>query len=448
MLRKIAALLACIALGAFTASAQAPPAAPKTTLIKAGRMLEVRSGSYLANQGILIEGETIKQIGPLAEIERRAPQDAVVIDLSKATVLPGLIDCHAHLLDAMDARLNLNEALIMTIASMSPAQRVLLGAAMAREDLEAGFTTVRNVGHSGIDGDVALRDAVNNGWVPGPRIVAAARKLTPPGGQAIPVQYGMVKAFVDQEFLPVNGAESARAAVREDLRVGADVIKVVVDVDNRILGEDEMKAIVAEAHRGKVRVAAHATTAVGIEAAVNAGVDSIEHGDEATDESLKRMREKGIFLDPTAYSREEITDLFTRSRLMTEADKAGINAWLDKYIPQQKSLIDRARKLGVKMVAGSDMWFAYPGKTRGQATLGTLEAMQKHGMPPIEVLRATTIHAAELLGWQERVGSIEAGKFADLIALEGDPLRDVGELAGVKFVMKGGAVVKNQLAGR
>lgn len=442
MFKRIAyAILWTVVLSSF-ASAQAGPAKPKSILVKAGRVLDVDKGTYAANQGILIEGERIKQIGPLAEVERQAPKDAQIIDLSKATVLPGLIDCHAHLLDAVDT--HYDAPLVAQLATISPTLRVLLGAANAREDLEAGFTTVRNVGHSGIDGDVSLRKAIENGFVPGPRIQAAARKLTPPGGQAIDVPYNMRKTFVEAEFLPISGAESARAAVRENLVVGADFIKVVADVDNRILGEDEMKAIVAEAHRGGVRVAVHATTRLGIDAAVNAGVDSVEHGDAATDEMLQKMHDKGIFLDPTSYSREEFEGIFFKTRLMSDADKAGFKAYFDKAIPEQKSLMDRARRIGVKMVAGSDMWFDYPGKTRGQATLLTLDAMQKYGMPPADILRDATFNAAELMGWSDRVGTLSAGKFADLIALDGDPLKDVNELSKVKFVMKGGAIVRDE----
>lgn len=444
MLKRGLYAVSCAALFSSFALAQTGPATPKRIFIRAGRLIDVEKGVYVANQGILIEGQRIKRVGPLTEVERQAPKDAQIIDLSKATVLPGLIDCHAHLLDAMDARLNPQESLPLTIAQMSQSDRVLLGVVNAREDLEAGFTTVRNVGHSGVDGDVALRNAIENGWIPGPRIIASARKLTPPGGQAIPVVHNLVKAFVDEEFLPVNGPLEARRAVRENILIGAKLIKVVADDGDRVLAEDEMKAIVEEAHRSQVKVAVHATTKLGIETSVTAGVDSIEHGDEATDELLEKMRDKGIFLDPTAWSREGFYDLIVKSRHLSEDEAVGINLWLNRFTAQQKSLIERARKIGVKMVAGSDMWFRYPGKTRGQATLLTLDAMQKYGIPPTEVLRDTTFNAAELIGWSDRVGTLAEGKFADLIALDGDPLRDVNELNKVKFVMKGGAVVRDE----
>lgn len=327
-MKRIVQAIFWVALCASFVLAQTGPAKPKVIFIKAGRLIDVERGAYVANQGILIEGERIQQVGPLAEIERQAPKDAQVIDLSKATVLPGLIDCHAHLLDAMDARLNPDESIPLTVALRSQSDRVLLGVVNAREDLEAGFTTVRNVGHSGVDGDVALRNAIDTGWIPGPRVIASARKLTPPGGQAIPVQHNMVNAFVTEEFLPVNGPLEGRRAVRENILRDAKLIKVVADAGDRRLAEDEMKAIVEEAHRSSVKVAVHATTKLGIETAVNAGVDSIEHGDEATDEMLQKMRAKGVFLDPTAWSREAFTDLISKSRNLREEEKAGLNAWL------------------------------------------------------------------------------------------------------------------------
>ena len=154
-------------------------------------------------QGLWIEGGRIQQVGAFDEVRAAAPRDIAVVDLGRAAALPGLIDCHAHLLDAMDPGSSSADNLILTLTKQSPAKRALLGAAMAREMLEAGFTTVRNVGHSGIDGDVSLRDAIRNGWLPGPRIVAAARKIGPHGGQALPVQSGVIQTLVDQEYLTV-----------------------------------------------------------------------------------------------------------------------------------------------------------------------------------------------------------------------------------------------------
>ena len=418
---------------------------PRSALIKAGRILDVHTGTYLTNQGILVENGKIKEVGAVAAVQAHAPKGAKVIDLSKATVLPGLIDCHAHLLDANEAQAP-GDSILRTVAGMSPSKRVLLGARMAREDLEGGFTTVRNVGHSGIDGDAALRDAINAGWVQGPRMLAACRKITPPGGQAVHLNPAVAQQIVEQEFLPVSGPEEAHKAVRENLFYGADFIKVVADDAPRFVTPEEMTAIVEEAHRSHVKVAVHATTLTGIKTAVDAGVDSIEHGDEINDELLKEMKDKGIFFDVTeTFSGGRLRAFLEKSIVITPQLQQALTSYEAREAEEAPARIQRILKSGVKFAAGSDMWFDYPGKTRGQATAIMYGAMHDLGMPPLDIIRAATTNAAELLGWGDRVGSIEPGKFADIIAVSGDPLQDITELERVKFVMKGGIVVEDEL---
>lgn len=449
MKRKIiAALVLGLASFATAASAQEQGGDDaKVTLVKAGRLLDVKTGQYLPNYGVLVEGERIKLVGPLAEVQARAPMGAAVIDLGNATVLPGLIDSHSHLLSAMEGRLNISENVVVTLVQQGAVRRALLGAAMAREDLEAGITTVRNLGHSGAHGDAALRDAVNAGLLPGPRILAAARKLTPPGGQTLAgVDPAMAESIIAQEFRPVSGAEDARRAVREVLFAGADVVKVVADDGNRALGADELRAIVEEAHSRGVKVAAHATGAAAVRAAVEAGVDSVEHATEATDEVLRMMRERGLFLGATVWTPEAIAHIFTSARAMTAKERAEFEAFMARLVEPSSALLRRAMKVGVKIAPGSDMWWRYPGRTRGQASLLMLTALGRAGMPAPAIVRAVTADAAELLGRQASVGTVEAGKFADLVAVAGDPLADVAELERVRFVMKGGAVVKNEFA--
>ena len=442
MNRLTAGLLSC-ALLAIPAAAQAPQPPATTTLLKAGRLLDVKAGRYLENQGVLIEGERIKEVGPWAEVQARAPKDAKIIDLGRATVLPGLIDVHTHLLDAMDARLNIDEVLILAV-TRGPSRRALLGANNAREFLLAGFTSARNVGHSGIDGDVALRDAIEAGWVDGPRIQASARKLVPPGAQAMWVYGPLAEPLIEQEFLVVNGPEEGRRGVRENLYVDANVINVAVDPSTRALRVDELKAIVEEAHLSGLKVAAHATSKGGIQTAIDAEVDSIEHGTQATDEQLRAMSEKGIWLVPTLWTADGFRNLYYARRNFSTEERAEFEGFLQPYIETTTALLQRAMKSNVKIAAGSDMWFAYPRKTRGEATLLMLESMQAAGMPAADVLRCATNSAADLMGWGDQVGTIEAGRFADIIALEGDPVKDVNELKKVAFVMKGGKVYRNE----
>jgi imidazolonepropionase-like amidohydrolase len=328
------------------------------------------------------------------------------------------------------------------VAGQSASARAYVGAQNAREALEAGITSVRNVGHSGYDGDAALRDAIDAGRVPGPRLQAATRKLTPPGGQAFTLRPELAREIVDLEFLPLSGPEQARRAVREALVAGADVIKVVMDVDARVLAADETKAIVEEAHRSGRKVAAHATSALGIQAAIDAGVDSIEHADEATPAMLRQMREKKIALGATDWSARMLRDLFVAPLAYSEQEKAEFEKAITRWVEQSRARIARAREAGVPFVMASDMWMEYPGRTRGQASLLVLEGLQEEGVPPAEVLRAATLSGAELMGWSDRVGSLEAGKLADVVAVVGDPLADVAVLQNVSFVMKGGTVVR------
>jgi imidazolonepropionase-like amidohydrolase len=419
-------------------------ASPPQTVLKGGRILDVAAGRYLEGQAILVEGERIKEVAPLAIVQSHASADATVIDLGSATLLPGIIDCHAHLLANPRPGIGLNMNMLRMVAGQTASERAYVGAQNARETLEAGITSVRNVGHSGYDGDAALRNAIDAGRVPGPRMQAATRKITPPGGQAFALRPEVAKEIIDLEFLPVNGPDEARRAVREALFAGADVIKVVMDADTRVLGVDEVRTVVEEAHRSKVKVAAHATTLGGIQAAVYAGVDSVEHADEASDELFRAMHERNIFLGATDWSVEMLRDVFRDSVVRTDAEKAAVDDSIQKWVEATHARAARARKAGVRFVMASDMWMDYPRLGRGRAALTVLEGLQAGGMAPGEVLKAATVNGAELMGWADRVGSLEAGKLADVIAVDGDPLADVAVLQRVRFVMKGGAVVRKE----
>jgi imidazolonepropionase-like amidohydrolase len=415
--------------------------APVKVAIRCGRLIDGKSDAPISNAIILIEGERIAAAGANVAI----PAGAEVIDLGGATVLPGLIDCHTHLLQNYNGELKGDDPnMILTVTQMSTAKRALLGAAMGREDLEAGITTVRDLGNSGWNGDVALRDAINEGWVVGPRIIASTRALSAAGGQFGEVS-AAVQKIIEQEYAVISGVEDARRAVRQALYDGADCIKVIVNTGPRVVSLEEMKVIVEEAHRVRRKVAAHAIGDQATRIAAEAGVDSIEHAYVVPDDVLKLMAEKKIFLVPTDGPADAYVGIFERPQ--TEQQRKEAETRWKFLISGSRKRLERAVKAGVRVAAGSDMYYQIPGKTRGQASLSMLRAYQESGMTPLQIIRAATVSAAELLGWQARIGSIEPGKFADIIAVEGDPLADITQLERVKFVIKNGKVIRNDLTG-
>jgi imidazolonepropionase-like amidohydrolase len=449
-IRKLA-LVSALTLVAMVSIVQ--PRAQSTVsfiLVKATRLLDPRTGNVLAPAAVLIEGDRIKQVGPPSQID--TPLGTTTIDLGNATLLPGLIDSHTHLfLDIIvppeaESRRHQNgvfaPGLLLAIVE-SPSKRALIGAQSAREDLESGITTVRNLGHSGIDGDTELRDAINAGRVPGPRILASGRKLITLGEYVQNLNPALSEGILHQEFLLIDGADRAREAVRQNAFQNVDVIKVSADEN---LTVPELTSVVEEAHREHLKVAVHASDTISIQTAIDAGADSIEHGNLATDEQLKKMREKGIFLvlTPTFYG-GFFLKITEPSIVLSSAKHAAELAAAARGRIRYEALVQRVMKSGVKFAMGSDMCWFYPGKTRGQASTATFVNLRQAGMPALDVIRAITINAAEVLGWQDRIGTIEPAKLADLVAVSGDPVADVGELERVRFVMKDGQVVRNDL---
>lgn len=425
---------------------------PPVTLVKAARLLDPRTGHVLAPAAVLIEGDRIKQVGSPPQIG--VPAGARIIDLHSATLLPGLIDGHTHLfLDIIvppeaeqDRHFNglFAPGLLLAIVE-SPAKRAFVGARSAREDLESGITTVRNLGHSGVDGDTELRDAINAGHMPGPRILAAGRKLITRGSYLQSLAPDLADTILQREFLLLDGGtDRARQAVRQNELQGVDVIKVTADEN---LPLDELAAVVEEAHRQHLKVAVHAVDVTSIQTAIDAHADSIEHGNEVTDSQLTQMRAKGMFLDltPTFYGGFYLK-LAEPSIVMAPAVHTAEVSSAARGTQRYDHLVARVLKSGVKFAAGSDMTWFYPGKTRGQASVATFVNLRQAGMPALDVLRAITTNAAEMLGWGDRVGTIEAGKFADLVAVAGDPVADVSELERIRFVMKGGQVIRDELS--
>ena len=422
------------------AQPQTTNATAPTTVIRAARMIDPKSGNTVQNVVVVIRSGRVVSVGANAAI----PSGAKVIDLGNLTVMPGLVDAHTHLLQNYRGELGGDDPnMVLTVTTMSTAKRALLGAKMGLEDLEAGITTVRDLGNSGFGGDVALRDAINAGWVVGPRIRAATRALSAAGGQFGTVQPETQK-IIEQEYAVVSNPDEARRAVRQAFYDGADVIKVIVNTGPRVVSLDEMKAIVEEAHRVGRTVAAHAIGDTATRIAAEAGVTSIEHAYTVPDEVLRMMAQKGIYLVATDYPAEFYVDAFAAS--LTPEQKRQQLEGATQFAKSNGERLMRAVRAGVKVAFGSDEYYNAPGRTRGQSSLLTLQAYQEAGMPPLEVLRAATINSATLLGWGDRIGSIEPGKLADIIAVDGDPLKDVKDLQRVRFVMKGGEVIKGATA--
>ncbi|HXU61027.1 MAG TPA: amidohydrolase family protein, partial [Polyangia bacterium] len=322
-------------------------------------MLDPRTGRVLAPAAVLIQDGKIVEVGAPARVQAHAPAGVKVIDLGAATLLPGLIDSHTHLLldvvvpppAEVARRYNGEFAPDMLLAIVeSPEKRVLMGAQLAREDLQSGFTTVRNLGHSGVDGDTALRDAINAGLLQGPRILASGRKLTQRGNYVQGLNPTVADAIWDQEFLPVATADEARQSVAKNAFYNVDAIKVT---DGDDIAPAVMAAIVEEAHRRGLKVAVHASDTSSIQAAIDAGADSIEHGNEVTDAQLKAMRAKGIVFDLTPTFADGLWSKILQlpDAAAREARAASDARGRDRYAV----LVQRVVRSGVKFAAGSDM---------------------------------------------------------------------------------------------
>jgi imidazolonepropionase-like amidohydrolase len=399
--------------------------------VKAARLLDVKTGKYLDRPVVVVRGHNIDLVGSTV------PPDARVIDLGDRTLLPGLADVHTHILLQGDATTAEYEEQIL---KEYPGHRVARAVRALRIALAHGFTTLRDLETEGASyDDVALRDAVNEGVIPGPRLHVVGRALSTTG--SYPITHFRPDWTFPTGVQICDGADACRRAVREQISYGVDWIKIYANTGGLHLTSDgwvdsppnwtkeEIAAVVSEAHAHGIHVAAHATSDTGLRVAVEAGVDSIEHGDSIRPEMARAMAAKGIFFCPTLT----VSFYVAQPRAQT-----GAPIWAEMPKILARSL-ENCRKAGVKIVCGTDAG-GFPWTEINQAQ--EFEHEVRLGMTPIEAIRSATTNAAELLGLSGKIGVVEKGAFADLVAVSGDPLKDVSVLSKIDWVMKDGEVVK------
>jgi imidazolonepropionase-like amidohydrolase len=419
--------------GPVSAAPQPAPSAPE--YVRAGKLLDVRSGKMLDDQVIVIRGGRIDRIGPASEAQ--IPTGTRLIDLSRATVLPGLIDCHTHIMLADTDNSHYEDYLLKD----SYQYRTILATLNVKCDLEAGFTAMRDVETEGaMYSDVDVRNAINQGLIPGPRLKVATRGISSTGGYALQGYAPQVPVPHGAEI--VDGPYEARKAVREQFNYGADLIKIYgtdrysflpngkeVSVAN--FSFEEIQAIVDEARLKGIKVACHAYDGPGLHYCIDAGVASIEHGIQLDDEAIRKMVAKGTYLVPT---------LQVYCCALEKGDLA-MSGGKTTRLAIHKTSFEKALAAGVKIAFGTDAG-SFPHGTQAIE----FEWMTRYGMSPLQAIRSATLNAADLMGWADDIGAIEAGKYADLIAVDGNVLNDIKQLEHVKFVMKGGDVVRNDYA--
>jgi imidazolonepropionase-like amidohydrolase len=425
---RIGFVIVFLAAGLGSTGAQAQPT---VTVLKAARLFDGTSDTLIQPGVVVVVGGRIQSVGgPM-------PDGATVIDLGDATLLPGFIDAHTHLTMAFDPDYN---GARLDALSRTVAEQAIFSTVNARKTLMAGFTTVRDVGSEDFI-DVGLRNAINKGAVPGPRMLVAVHALGATGGHCdggAGIRFGLLNHEMGPEDGVINSPDQARFAVRFNIKYGADVIKTCAtggvlsptdDVDVPQLSQAELDALVDEAHALRRKTAAHAHGAEGAKRAIRAGIDSIEHGTFLDDEAFRMMREHGTYLVPT---------LATRTGLAESKFPPAVQRKADLAVKQQDIMLRRALSMGVKVALGTDAAVYPHGNNAVEFVL-----MAADGMTNSQALHAGTTSAADLLGLGAKIGSIESGKLADVVAVPGNPLEDIRVTQSVLFVMKEGVVYRN-----
>ena len=415
----------------------------KKILIKAGKLFNSETGIFQPDMAIFITDNIIKRLKPYSEVSEKEKKEYELIDLSKYTVLPGLIDAHTHLLnketivpDNKFSGLDMMKSLTME----GDAYRAIYGSVRAKAYLEAGITAVQDLGNSGMYADIALRKAIENGLVVGPRMRCSGRGLSSEGGQMPDVIYKH-RDIINDEYRIIKGAEDAVQAVRENITQGADVIKIYSNNTPNVtaLSVEEMQAIVKEAHRYGVRVTAHATDNESVYNAVISGVDGIEHGYQIADSTMELMAKKGVLLVPT--DGDSVTTLqYAKLSWPGDLKQQKNMMFYQKYLGAR---LKRAIKKGVTIVAGSDDYIDFK-LPFSEPSVRTLIGYYESGMSIVDILKSATINGAKQLNWPDKIGIIKPGFYADIIAVDNDIDKNINLILKVHFVMKDGKVYLNK----
>ena len=401
------------------------PVFAETTVIRAGNLIDPASGTIARNQIILVKDGKIAEVGPKVAI----PAGAEVIDLSNAWVMPGLMDAHTHL------TFNMKTLSIEAVyLAESTAMRAFRGLRNAQDVLQAGFTTIRDVGNDANYAAVDLRDAINKGWFTGPTVLTSGKIITPFGGQSrrIPPEQGLFWLY---EYIDADNNDEIRKAVRQNIYYGADLIKLVTDNSAFFYSVEEIRAAVDEAHAAGLPVSVHVFGGEAARNVILGGADSIEHGFGLTDELLKLMKEKGTWLVSTDFPEAHIAALDPTGVWFGGPAKDAAAGIIDR--------LKRAHQIGVKLVFGTDSVVDLPGKSRADMMLDYLAGWDAAAIPPADTLRAMTTEASILLKIEKTRGQIAPGLAADIIATPANPLDKIQNLRQVKFVMKNGKIVRN-----